>query len=46
LRLFCGGCGLGDADALLLGGVLAEGSTSGALLGTVVLGDTLPLVPP
>ena len=49
LRLFSGGFGLGDADALLLGDALAEGSTGGALLGAGVLGAgvlaaTLPLV--
>jgi hypothetical protein len=45
LRLFSGGFGLGDADALLLGDALAEGSTGGALLGAGVLAATLPLVP-
>ena len=45
LRSFCGGLGLGDADELLVGDALAEGSTGGALLGTGVLAATLPLVP-
>jgi hypothetical protein len=50
LRLFCGGFGLGDADALLLGDALAEGLLGDGLLGAGVLGDTLlaatlPLVP-
>jgi hypothetical protein len=45
LRLFSGGFGLGDADALLLGDALAEGSTGGALLGAGVLAGTLALVP-
>jgi hypothetical protein len=50
LRLFCSGFGLGDADALLFGDALAEGSPGGALLGAGVLGTgvlaaTLPLVP-
>ena len=45
LRLFNGGFGLGDADALLFGDALAEGSTGGAVLGAGVLAATLPLVP-
>src|SRR5215208_3706284 len=50
LRLPCGGFGLGDADELLIGDALAEGSSGGALLGAGVLGAgvlaaTLPLVP-
>jgi hypothetical protein len=50
LRLFCGGFGLGDADALLFGDALAEGLPDGALLGAGVIGAgvlaaTLPLVP-
>jgi len=50
LRLFCGGFGLGDADELLPGDALAEGSPGSAPLGTGVLGAgvlaaTLPLVP-
>jgi len=45
LRLFSGGFGLGDADALLPGDALAEGSIGGALLGGGVLAATLPLVP-
>ena len=50
LRLFCGGCGLGDADALPLGDALAEGLSGSVLIGAAVLGDTLlaatlPLVP-
>ena len=41
---------MGDADELLLGDALAEGSFGGALLGAGVLGAgvlaaTLPLVP-
>ncbi|MDQ3604052.1 MAG: hypothetical protein M3385_09380 [Actinomycetota bacterium] len=50
LRLFCGGFGLGDADALLLGDALAEDLLGDGLLGAGVVGDTLlaatlPLVP-
>jgi hypothetical protein len=50
LRLFCGGCGLGDADALPIGDALAEGLSGSVLIGAAVLGDTLlaatlPLVP-
>jgi hypothetical protein len=41
LRLFCGGFGLGDADALLLGDALAEDLLGDGLLGAGVVGDTL-----
>ena len=36
---------MGDADELLLGDALTEGSFGGALLGAGVLAATLPLVP-